>query len=202
MAESRMMISMHSEYSGGSAVRQSLYTTDLTLKHFTDDTLLPGLHFKVPLFIVLDTLQSPDPQLKRTAETWLRCSLRSYIRFDRLFPFARLSLNSHLRVLDPLLFDLMDPMIIRLPGVVSWQGREMRTFSYERPFDVNRMKYLVETMLALVHFGGQGLGRVARMTPLKKTQHPDLFARAQAGKSIFCLGWSPTNHLHIQSRGW
>ena len=60
----------------------------------------------------------------------------------------------------------------------------MRIFSYERPFDINRMSYLVETMLALVHFGGQGLGRVARMTPIKKAHHPELVSRARAGRSI------------------
>jgi len=63
----------------------------------------------------------------------------------------------------------------------------MRIFSYERPFDINRMNYLVETMLALVHFGGQGLGRVARMTPIKKAHHPELLSRARAGRLIFCL---------------
>lgn len=80
MAEFLAMILMHSGYSGGSAVRQFRYFIDLSPNHIIDDTLLPGLHFKVPLFTVLDTLQSPDPQLKRTGETWLRSSLRSYIR--------------------------------------------------------------------------------------------------------------------------
>lgn len=85
MVDSLTMILMHSEYSGGSVVRQFSYLTDPSPNHFIDDTLLPGLHFKVPLFTVLDTLQSPDPQLKRTGETWLRSSLRSYIRFDPVF---------------------------------------------------------------------------------------------------------------------
>lgn len=62
----------------------------------------------------------------------------------------------------------------------------MRTFSYERPFDTNRMNYLVETMLALVLFGGQGLGRVARMTPVKKAHHSEIFSRAQAGRPVAC----------------
>lgn len=63
----------------------------------------------------------------------------------------------------------------------------MRVFSYERPFDINRMNYLVETTLALLLFGGQGLGRVARMTPVKKAHHPELFSRAQTGRFVFCL---------------
>jgi hypothetical protein len=86
MAESLTMILMHLEYYGGSAVRQFCYLTGLSFNQFIDDTLLPSLHFKVPLYTVLDTLQSSDPQLKRTGETWLRSSLRSYIRFDPIFP--------------------------------------------------------------------------------------------------------------------
>ena len=78
----------------------------------------------------------------------------------------------------------------------------MRVFSYERPFDINRMNYLVETMLALALFGGQGLGRVARMTPVKKAHHPELFSRAQAGRSVFCLRWNSTDNLGSQSRRW
>jgi len=75
----------------------------------------------------------------------------------------------------------------------------MRVFSYERPFDINRMNYLVETILTLIHFGGQGLGRVARMTPIKKAHHPELFSRAQAGRLMFCLRWGPTDNLRSQS---
>lgn len=91
MEESLTMILTRSEYFGGLAVCQFRYLAGLNLNLFIDDALLPGLHFRVPLFIVLDTLQSSDPHLKRTGETWLRSSLRSYIRFDP-FPFARLCL--------------------------------------------------------------------------------------------------------------
>lgn len=45
-----------------------------------DDTLLPGLRFKIPMLIVLDTLKNPDPNLRRIGETWMRCSLKSYTR--------------------------------------------------------------------------------------------------------------------------
>lgn len=45
-----------------------------------EDTLLPGFRFKVPIMIVLDTLKSENPSLRRVGETWMRCSLKSYIR--------------------------------------------------------------------------------------------------------------------------
>jgi hypothetical protein len=46
-----------------------------------EDNLLPGFKFKVPLMIVLHTLKSDDPSMKRIGETWMRCSLRSYLRY-------------------------------------------------------------------------------------------------------------------------
>lgn len=45
-----------------------------------EDNLLPGFRFKVPMMIVLDTLKSDDPSLRRIGETWMRCSLKSYLR--------------------------------------------------------------------------------------------------------------------------
>jgi hypothetical protein len=45
-----------------------------------EDNLLPGFRFKVPMMIVLDTLKNDDPYLRRIGETWMRCSLKSYLR--------------------------------------------------------------------------------------------------------------------------
>lgn len=55
----------------------SLYVYTLIL---AEDTSLPGFKFKVPLMIILDTLKSNNPTLRRIAETWMRCSLKSYLR--------------------------------------------------------------------------------------------------------------------------
>lgn len=46
-----------------------------------DDAMLPGFRLKVPMMIVLDSLKSDDPQIRRIAETWMRCSLKSYLRY-------------------------------------------------------------------------------------------------------------------------
>lgn len=32
--------------------------------------------------IVLDALKSEDPHLRRVGETWMRCSLKSYLRYE------------------------------------------------------------------------------------------------------------------------
>jgi hypothetical protein len=47
----------------------------------SDDSLSPGFRLKVPMMIMLDTLKSEDPHLRRIGETWMRCSLKSYIRY-------------------------------------------------------------------------------------------------------------------------
>lgn len=52
----------------------------LWLTFDVEDNLLPGFHFKVPMMIVLETLKNDDPGLRRISETWMRCSLKSYLR--------------------------------------------------------------------------------------------------------------------------
>lgn len=46
----------------------------------SDDSMLPGEIFHVPMFMILDGLKGEDPQVLRAAETWMRCNLRSYFR--------------------------------------------------------------------------------------------------------------------------
>lgn len=46
-----------------------------------DDDSFPGFRLKVPLMIVLESLKHDCPTLRRVGETWMRCSLRSYIRY-------------------------------------------------------------------------------------------------------------------------
>lgn len=57
----------------------------------SDDSMLPGEIFQVPMFMVLDGLKSDDPQLLRSAETWMRCNLKSYFRI--LDPLLRRTLD-------------------------------------------------------------------------------------------------------------
>lgn len=51
-----------------------------TLWRLTDDAMLPGEMFHVPLFLVLDSLHDNGPEIKGAAETWMRLNLRSYFR--------------------------------------------------------------------------------------------------------------------------
>ncbi|KAF8079121.1 Dopey, N-terminal-domain-containing protein [Lyophyllum atratum] len=134
------------------------------LWRLTEDNLLPGFRFKVPMMIVLDTLKSDDPSLRRIGETWMRCSLKSY-----------------LRVLDPILYDLLDPSVLRKPSTAKVHGRELQMFLYERPFDQRYINHLLDMLLYIIRFGGQGFAKTARSTPVRRSHHPGLVQRVEAG---------------------
>ncbi|TFY81819.1 hypothetical protein EWM64_g2190 [Hericium alpestre] len=129
----------------------------------TDDAMLPGFRFKVPMMIVLDTLKNDDPNLHRIGETWMRCSLKSY-----------------LRVLDPILHDLLDPALRRTPSSTKLNGKELQDYAYERPFDQTYINYLLETLLSVVRFGGQGFAKTARTNLIRRSHHSGLVQRVEA----------------------
>ena len=62
----------------GSIIRAVVFFYSLPV--IQDDHLLPGFRFKIPMMITLDTLRSDDAAIKRIGETWMRCSLKSYLR--------------------------------------------------------------------------------------------------------------------------
>jgi hypothetical protein len=88
-----------------------------------------------------------------------------------------------LRVLDPLLYDLLDPGIHRVSSVVEVNGKELHDFSYERPYDQSYLKYVLETLLSVVRFGGQGFNKTARTSYIRKSHHDGLKARIETGLS-------------------
>ncbi|KAI9513117.1 Dopey, N-terminal-domain-containing protein [Russula earlei] len=148
------------------------------LWRLTEDSNLPGFLLKVPLMIILETLKNDDPGLRRIGETWMRRSLRSY-----------------LRVLDPILYDLLDPSVKRTPSVTKINGKQLQSFSYERSFDQTYVNHLIETLLSVVKFGGQGFGRIARMSLVRKSYSSDLVERILSGIStsngcLFVAGWT------------
>ncbi|KAF8215761.1 Dopey, N-terminal-domain-containing protein [Mycena galopus ATCC 62051] len=146
------------------------------LWRLSEDNLLPGFRFKVPMMIVLDTLKNDDPSLRRIGETWMRCSLKSY-----------------LRVLDPILFDLLDPSIRRIPNTTKIKGRELHGFVYERPFDQRYTNHLLEMLLSIIRFGGQGFAKTARGTSIKRSHHTDLIQRVETSKDIYQFMHLPLN---------
>jgi hypothetical protein len=82
----------------------------------------------------------------------------------------------------------MDPSVRRTPATFTWQGKEVRFFGYDRPFDSSRVIYLLDVLVLTLRFGGQGLAKTARATSIKKSGHPDVYKRAFASKSVYaCL---------------
>ncbi|OAX42077.1 hypothetical protein K503DRAFT_863326 [Rhizopogon vinicolor AM-OR11-026] len=130
------------------------------LWRLTEDDALPGVRLKVPLMIVLETLKHDDPSLRRVGETWMRCNLRSYIR-----------------VLEPILRDLLDPSIRRIPSASRVSGKEIRGYVYERSFDQRYVAHLLEILLSVVQFGGQGFAKSTRGTFLKRSYDHVLLQR-------------------------
>nr|XP_018264586.1 uncharacterized protein I303_02758 [Kwoniella dejecticola CBS 10117]OBR86744.1 hypothetical protein I303_02758 [Kwoniella dejecticola CBS 10117] len=119
------------------------------LWRLTDDSMLPGEIFNIPVSMVLDALQSTDPDVQRQAETWMRLNLRSYFR-----------------VLDPILSRLLDPSI------------KYHQNTYLHPIDLNFVRHLVDSVSLLLKFGGQGLSKACHSTEIRQSVHPTLVTRA------------------------
>ena len=66
----------------GTYTEQPIWWLEYWVSIFIEDSLLPGFRLQVPMMLVLDTLKSEDPNLRRVGETWMRCSLRTYLRYD------------------------------------------------------------------------------------------------------------------------
>lgn len=157
------------------------------LTHRIDDSNLPGFLLKVPLMIILDALKNDDPSLRRVGETWMRCSLRSYLRYSTPFSYLSSSnLSYRASVLDPILFDLLDPSMKQIPSVTKINGRELQSFSYERSFDQAYVNHLLDTLLSVVKFGGQGFGKTARMNSVRRSHSSELVERILSGGS-YCF---------------
>lgn len=84
-------------------------------------------------------------------------------------------------MLDPVILDLLNARPARTPVSAVYQGRSVRGYHYVRPFDQKAVHYTLESLLAVVRFGGQGFVRIARSSLFNRTAHPGLLALAQSG---------------------
>lgn len=64
--------------------RMSAYEAFGNLWRFTDDSHLPGVRLGIAMRIMLDALRSHDLATRRAGEAWMRCSLKSYLRWAQL----------------------------------------------------------------------------------------------------------------------
>jgi hypothetical protein len=133
------------------------------------------------MMIVLDSLKNDNPSLRRVSETWMRCSLKSYMRWAVLQLQMRAASYFCDRILDPILFDLLDPSVRWIPTRNQLRGKELQGFVYERPFDLRYLNHILEVLLSVVRFGGQGFVKAARGNLVRRSPHDGLIKRIESG---------------------
>ena len=111
------------------------------------------------------------------------------VTLNHIFGGLHANLNTRLstqeiRVLDPILYELLDPSILRIPTTFKVRGREIPGFLYERPFDQSIVNHLLETLLSMVTFGGQGFAKAARTSSIKRSYHSGLMQRVAISMCI------------------
>lgn len=87
-------------------------------------------------------------------------------------------------VLDPILHELLDPSIRCVHSVTKLNGKELQDFAYEGHLDQRLMNHLLDTLLSIIRFGGQGFSKVTRSTPFRRSLHSELIQRGEAGKQF------------------
>jgi len=93
-------------------------------------------------------------------------------------------------ILDPMIYDLLEGGIIRKQTAFKVRGREIHGFIYERPFDQHLLNHILEILLSVVNFGGQGFTKATRLSAIKRSTHPGLVKRVQDSRypsSIYAL---------------
>jgi hypothetical protein len=90
-------------------------------------------------------------------------------------------------VLDPILYDLLDPSVCWIPTTNQVRGKELQGFVYDRPFDQRYLNHLLEVLLSIVRFGGQGFAKAAKTTSFRRSSHTDLIKRIESGTTPILL---------------
>ena len=86
-------------------------------------------------------------------------------------------------ILDPIFYDMLDPSVLYSPTVFKIRGGEIAGFFYERPFDQRLINHLLQILLSIVTFGGQGFVKAARASAVKRSFHQGLIQRVNNSRS-------------------
>lgn len=84
------------------------------------------------------------------------------------------------RILDPLLFTLLDPAIKQQPTIIKVAGVDIPVLVYQGKFDQARVHHVLDDLLSLARFGGQGLIRIAKGSFLKHSLDPNFRERVRS----------------------
>ena len=89
------------------------------------------------------------------------------------------------RVLDPLIYELLDPAIKQKQQTTTLKERQIRGFVYTRPFDHNRIAYIFEMLLLISQFGGQTFNRIVNSSVVRQIGSQDLIERFANSKFVY-----------------
>ena len=89
------------------------------------------------------------------------------------------SAHTIVRLLDPFLYDLCETSIRRSPVSAQYNGREIRSFVYDRPMDQHYIIHLMAVLLSVIKFGGASFTKVARSTQMSRCTHSGLQERVR-----------------------
>jgi hypothetical protein len=64
------------------------------------------------------------------------------------------------------------------------QGRELPGLVYERPFDQRIVIHLLETLLSIINFGGQGFAKAAKTAFIRRSLYTGLVERVTSSMYI------------------
>lgn len=88
------------------------------------------------------------------------------------------------RILDPLCCLLLDPKVRRKPKKLTFAGQGVEIEEYTHLFDLAQHHHILENLLSLASFGGQGFTRLAKSSYVKSTAYEDLRDRASKAQLL------------------
>lgn len=86
-------------------------------------------------------------------------------------------------MLDPLLFTLLDPSIKQQSVMLKVSELRVPVLQYSNAFDQARVHHVLDDLLSLARFGGQGFIRIAKSAFLKHSLDPAFRQRVMDGES-------------------
>lgn len=86
-----------------------------------------------------------------------------------------------IRILDPLLYELLNPSVRRMATTVTVKGKQIPGYHYVLPFDQRYTNHILDTLLSVIRFGGQGFVKTARGASVKRSHHAGLVHRVESG---------------------
>lgn len=99
--------------------------------------------------------------------------------------------------MDPLIFTLLDPAIKQQQATTKVGGLDISILVYQQTFDQAKVQHVLDALLSLAKFGGQGFIRIAKASFLKHTLDPAFRERVRAGKFVLLDILTSANASHL-----